>query len=172
MDTLIWPQVQATLPKGDPRSPIIFKLVIDWYNKIMNMNISWGVATLFVDEVLLWHGVKLTCKEFCAAPSRVLRTSQWYRQSINPVRYGCQSSQSLGERRYQTKTKIPTSECRSDRVNDGKLVARLKIALTALWWLWKRSENWRLTVKQRRVFVKTFVKSICDFLPYLQPMKL
>lgn len=53
-------------------------------------------------------------------------------------------------------------------VTDTKLVSRLYGAQTVLQRLHQATSKWRLSVRQRRAFVKTFVLSVCDYLLYLQ----
>lgn len=56
------------------------------------------------------------------------------------------------------------------RVTDSKLIERIKLALQLLRTLRNITKTWKLSVRQRRTFVKTFVHRKCDYVLFLQPL--
>lgn len=83
---LLWPMLLRTrnqksgtgfrtlvgISQGDPPSPYLFNIFMDGYIREMNLEVSKGLATLFLDDVLL---LCLICRDSCSSQNHGLTKS-------------------------------------------------------------------------------------------------
>lgn len=152
--------------QGYPPSPVLFNLFMDGYITLMNTDVYRGVSILFVDDVLLLTMALIDIQ-------RVVCSSNSWAENFR-MKWGIQNScglripgisllgsETLPDKYEETYLGVSFGP---RRVTDRKLVERLNSALTALRRQQKTAESWRLSVKQRRDFVKNFVITICAYL--------
>lgn len=160
------------MPQGDAPSPYLFNIFMDDYLGTINSEQSRGLATLFVDDMLL---VAKTIVDM----QRLLQTSESWATKVQ-MEWGASKScgiklhglvKILGQTLQDRDEDFYLGVSFNHRgVTGSKLVDRLNGSLRLLATLRTVTARWTLTVRQSKKFVKTFIFSKCDYLLFLQPM--
>lgn len=160
------------MPEGDPPSPYLFNLFMDSYIKNMNVTVSRGLSTVFVKDVLL------LARSLLDMQCLLSRSKTWADEvkMVGATQKSCGLKTTdilfLGEEHIPNKNE-DMYLCVSlgpKAVTDARLVKRIQCATNILKRIRTTTSRWRLSVRQRRGFVKTFVRSVCNYILYVQPM--
>ena len=163
----------AGIPQGDPPSALLFNIFMDRYlHRINHICPSRGIATAFVDDVALLS------KRIPTLQILLNQSVIW--ASENEMEWSILKSTllSLTENVLMYNQIVPTSQqdvylgvsISRHGVTDTSLISRLKRAQSSLARLRRITHSLKTTVRQRRIFVLTFVFSIVDYVLYLQPL--
>lgn len=162
----------AGVPQGDPPSPQLFNIFMDSFLTRINTSPTKGIASLFVDDVLLLARAG-------AEMQQLLNTSISWSDEVGmewTIHKSCGinlpftlslKGDALPNRNHATYLGVSLGP---HGVTDDKLRERIQAAHHKLRKLRRITGPWKTTLRQRRLFVKTFVFSLCDYLLFVQPL--
>lgn len=162
----------AGVPQGDPPSPKLFNIFMDSFLHHVNTKPDKGLASLFVDDVLLLARARTEMQN-------ILNTSTNWADDVGmqwTIEKSCgimlpfsltMKGKDLPDRNLVTYLGVTLGP---HGVTDHKLCERIHAANSKLRKLVRVTRSWKTSLKQRRLFIKTFVFSICDYLLFLQPL--
>lgn len=161
------------MPHGDltPQT-ILFQNFINDYLTTINIHPCRVIANLFVDDVLLLPRILIDMQRLLDKSEKSTTKSQMEWAITQSCGLKLQVLVQLMGQPLPDKLEevYMGGSVNPKGVTDTKLVERLEGALSLLATLRDVTWRWKLTVRQRRPFVKTFIISKCDYLLYMQLM--
>lgn len=162
----------AGVPQGDPTSPLLFAIFMDSYLFITNSRPESALSSLFVDDVLA------LARDLADLQTLLTESETWARKhdmvwSVaksfgldlpRPVQLDGQRLEDKIEAAYLGVT------INKRNVTDTRLILRIAAAKKILHKIRRLTHNWPTTVSQRRMFIKTFVLPVCDYLLCVHPL--
>lgn len=159
------------VPQGDPPSPQLFLIFMDSYLVTVNPRPNKSLATLFVDDVLGLARSLVSLLKFLGM------SVQWADEHdmIWAVAKSCgldlPGQATLNGKPLENVNEATYLGVTLNRrgVTARKLCERIEAGRKMLMKLRRTTKRWTTTLEQRRLFVKTFVYSVVDYVLYLQP---
>lgn len=160
------------MPQGDPPSPQLFHIFTDTLLRQVNINLTHGVASLFVDDVLLIARARYDMQEMvtsCETWAKKFQMKWAVEKSCGimvpfPLKMDDSTLPNTSTATYLGVSLGPYG------LTDQNLCERICSAKRKLHRLIRLTRNWRTTVRQRRTLVKTFIFILTDYMIYAQPM--
>lgn len=162
----------AGVPQGDATSPHLFNIFMDSFLSQVNVNPRQGIASLFVDDVLV-----LARNRECMQHTINSATS-W--SDEHRMTWTIEKSFSISLPFQVQLHNAPLTDAAEvtylgvslgpDGLTDDKLLQRIYKAQQILGKITRVTGRWNTYLRQRRMFVKTFVFSVTDYMLPLQPL--
>lgn len=160
------------MPQGDPLSPLLFNIFMDSLIRQINVNPSQGLVSLFVDDVLVLEksvSVMQNMLDSCVRWSTKVQMD-WTVQKCSAIGVPTPISIQGIEIPSQDHPTYLGVSMGNHGLTEHRLLQRMEAVSGMLDKLRRVVGSWETTVRQLRMFVKTFVYSLVDYLLYLQPV--